>query len=149
MRKTLVLLAVLILPVVLQGCRAQPSAGLSVENVYAFATAPGQKNGAVFMRIENTGSNPARLTGARGDIAERIELHTNSMDGGIMMMRKVDGHDIPAGGTLALEPAGHHIMLMGLREALSPGRRFSLNLIFENHEEKTVMVKIVQPGARP
>lgn len=42
---------------------------------------------------------------------------------GLMRMMPVeDGMEVPAGGTLLLEPSGHHLAFIGLTEPLKEGR---------------------------
>ncbi|MCB1532026.1 MAG: copper chaperone PCu(A)C [Alphaproteobacteria bacterium] len=120
-----------------------------IKNAYSYASAPTQKNGAVFMVIENTGAQDDAVLSARGDVAERIELHTHIMDGEKMMMREVERYDIPAGQSAELKPMGHHIMLMNLAAPLSAGEHFPLTLNFEHAVPIEVDVKIVNPGEHP
>ena len=121
---------------------------VSVKDAYALATAPTQRNGAVFMVIENTGSED-KVLGANSSIAERIELHTHTMDDGIMMMREVGHYDVPENGQATLEPTGHHIMLMGLTHPLKAGEHFPLVLDLENAGPINVDVMVVKPGDAP
>jgi copper(I)-binding protein len=44
----------------------------------------------------------------------RIELHSMSMDGGVMKMARLDSVAIPAGGTASFAPGGNHLMIFGL-----------------------------------
>lgn len=56
-----------------------------------------------------------RLTGARIDGAERIELHGHTMnEQGMMQMRPVGPQDIAPGDSLAFAPGGLHLMVFGL-----------------------------------
>jgi periplasmic copper chaperone A len=57
-----------------------------------------------------------RLTGASTPAAQAAQLHTVSMEGGVMKMRQVDGIDLPAGQSVTLKPGGYHLMLMGLAQ---------------------------------
>jgi len=122
---------------------------IEVQHPYAFATSAMQKNGAAFFTLVNHGPETDKLISASGTIAETIEMHTHMMDGDIMMMRKVDGYDIPADGSTTLKPMGHHIMLMGLHDALEQGSSFPLTLEFENAGEHVVDVQIIAPGTKP
>lgn len=120
------------------GVTAKPHSGLSciiggikdmvVEDAYTYPTSPQQKNGAVFMTIKNTGDTDIRIVAAESDIAEKVELHTHMMDGDMMMMREVEGFDIPAQSEIRLEPTGHHIMLMGLNKQLVQDEGFVMRL---------------------
>ena len=126
------------------------AADYEVQNPYAFATTALQKNGAGFFTLENTSAQDDKLLAVEGDIAEKIELHTHIMDGDKMVMRKVEeGYEVKADEPLVLEPMGHHIMLMGLKNPLELGAHFPLTLIFETHEPMTIDVQIVAPGDAP
>lgn len=116
---------------------------------YAYATAGSQKNGAVFMQLENQSDVDTKVLSAEAGVAEKVELHTHMMDGDKMMMRQVDGYDLPAGQHIVLHPAGHHIMLMGLREKLTAGDQFEMTLSFDHHDPIIVDVQVVSPGTTP
>ena len=110
------------------------------ERAYTYPTSPKQKNGAAFLQVTNTGEADVRIVRAETDVAERVELHTHSMDGGIMMMREIEGYDVPAGGVLVLEPTGHHIMLLDLKAPLVEGESFELILHDEDGAQYHVEV---------
>ena len=42
---------------------------------------------------------------------------------GEMIMREVDGIDVPAGATVMLRPGGFHVMLLELQKAIAARRR--------------------------
>lgn len=142
MIRFLLILLVLSLPVT--ALSASEKKGLSVENPRAFPTVTVQKNGAVFLTIDNNGDTGDKLVSARADVSERVELHTHIMDGDVMMMREVEFYDIPAHSVVKLEPAGHHIMLINLHKALEPGFSFPLTLHFEKAGDLTVNVDVAK-----
>lgn len=127
----------------------EAGSGISVENAYAYATTPVQKNGVVFMTIINSGAAPDRVTAGVAPVAQSVELHTHLTEGSTMKMMKVDAYDIPGGGTVALESGGHHIMLMGLRASLKAGETFPLSLTFEKAGVQEVTVTVLPPGEAP
>lgn len=120
----------------LGACSPAPSAqpgGLSVSNAWSMATPPGAAVGAGYLTISNQTGAAVRLIGGETPAAERVEIHTMSMDGGVMTMRPVDGGlEIPAGGAVELKPGGLHLMLIGLRAPLSEGGSVPLTLVFDN-----------------
>lgn len=119
---------------------------LEFRDAYAFATAPGQENGAVFMQIFNHGSEDERIIDVSAPgVAERAELHTNDMSGGIMRMRRIEAIGVPAGGSAVLKSAGDHLMLMGLKNPLRPGEDFIVVLKTERNGEISVRVSVVNP----
>lgn len=122
---------------------------LEIEHVYAQASKPGQPNGVVHIKeIENKGAAD-QLVGARSSASKRVELHTMSMDGGMMKMREVPNIDLPAGGKVSLAPGnpqGYHLMLMGLNDTLKEGSSIKVTLIFKNAGEKEVTAKVSAGG---
>ena len=128
---------------------ADETGAITAHNAYAYATSQVQKNGAVFMEIVNGGAQIDRVTSATSDVAARVELHTHIMDGDIMMMREVERYELPAGETVTLEPMGHHIMLMGLKQRLEDGQHFPLTLTLETGAPITIDIEIVKPGHAP
>ena len=50
-------------------------------------------------------------------------------------MEEVDRVEIPAGGSVTLEPGGHHIMLMDLVEPIEPGDTIPVTLELERAGE--------------
>lgn len=96
-----------------------------------------------FVLIKNTGKQADKLLGAsvKGDVAERVELHSMSMEGNVMKMREVTAIDIPAGGELALKPGSYHLMVMGLKAGIKAGAAVPVKLKFEKAGEVEVTFK--------
>lgn len=125
----------------------------SVSDAWARVTTPTQTTGAVYMTIESPDGDT--LTGASvpGSVAAEAQLHettgedpmdagdsmdsTGSMDSGdpMMGMHEVDHVEIPAGGSLTLEPGGYHIMLMDLAKPIESGDTIPVTLELENAGE--------------
>ncbi len=127
-RTALALFATLTVPVTAQDVR---KGTIAVSRPWSRATAPRATVGAGFLTIRNTDTRADRLVSVSSPRAARVEIHTMSMNGGVMRMRPlVDGVPIPAGGETTLSPGGHHIMLIGLRTPLKPGERVDATLRF-------------------
>jgi len=121
---------------------------IAISHPFATPSVPGAKNGAAyFARLENKGAQPDRLLRASTPAAERVELHTMTVDGqGIMRMREVDAIVIAPGTTLQMRPGqGAHLMLTGLREPLREGASFPMTLEFERGGKTEVKVVVQQP----
>jgi hypothetical protein len=113
------------------------------------ATPAGASVAAGYMRITNGDSEPRQLLGGSTVAAERVEIHTMSMDGGVMRMRPLpDGLAIAAGETVELKPGGLHLMLVGLRRPLVQGENVPLTLTFDGGlaVEATLAVKAIGGG---
>ncbi|MBY8824991.1 copper chaperone PCu(A)C [Sphingomonas colocasiae] len=139
------LAATAITPLAAQNAR---QGNIAIENPWSRQTAPGQGNGAGFMTIVNRGKAADRLLGGTSLAAARVEVHSMTMDGGVMRMRPVTGGlPIPAGGGVALKPGGYHIMLIGLKQPLAPGAQVPVTLRFENAGAIAVRLKVQPIGA--
>lgn len=124
---------------------------IKIEKAYAFATMPGQATGAAFMIIKNIADSEDTLTDASSSVANITELHENLIDpdDNTMMMRKVKTITVPAQKEISLQPTGHHVMLIKLKEPLTLGSKFPVELTFTNAGEISVDVEVIQPGSKP
>ena len=111
---------------------ADPSSDLSIRNPWARETAVGQTVGGGFMTIANNGAREDRLLSGTSPAAAEVQLHSMTMDGGVMRMRQVtDGIAIPAHGTVELKPGGYHVMFIGLKHPLRRGDTVPVTLRFQ------------------
>jgi hypothetical protein len=118
---------------VLAACGVRGPAGpsLRARDVWS-RPAPAGGTGVVYLTLENQGRQPDRLIGAKSDIAQAVELHRTTMEGGVMKMQPIAGGvEVPARSRVIFEPGGAHIMLVGLKRDLKAGDRFSVELRFE------------------
>ncbi|MDW7982983.1 MAG: copper chaperone PCu(A)C [Thermomicrobium sp.] len=121
------------------------SGPLVIRNVWARAATQSDGMSAVYMLIENAGDQPDRLLHAHCDAAQTVELHETKMEGGVMKMQPVDGIVVPAKGSVALQPGGLHVMLIGLTRDLNPGDTVDLELHFEQAGHVPVRAVVVKP----
>jgi len=127
---------------VAHGYRAGP---LSIQHPWSRETAVGQAVGGGFLTIANSGAREDRLLSGTTPVAAEVQLHTMTMDGGVMRMRQVTGGiAIPAKGAVELKPGGYHIMFMGLKRQLRQGERVPVTLRFQRAGNVTVQF-VVQP----
>ena len=105
---------------------------ISVEEPHIRAVPAGAPVAGGYVMLRNEGGEADRLIAVEADFAGKTELHTMSMQDGIMRMRPLpDGIEIPAGGKAELSPSGLHIMFMQLQSDLAAGDRRRATLIFE------------------
>ena len=119
-----------------------------IENAWARASAGRAANGATYMTLRNTGASEDRLVAVSAEVARRAELHTHLMENNVMKMRPVKNVPVPAGGSVTLQPGGHHVMLMGLEKRLVKGESFPLTLTFAKAGAVTVSVPVGGVGDR-
>lgn len=125
--------------------RGYPIGKLSIQHPWSRETASGQAVGGGFMTITNQGAADDRLVSGTSPVAAEVQLHTMTMDGGVMRMRQVEGGiAVPARRTLELKPGSYHIMFMGLKRQLRQGERFPVTLRFQRAGKVTVQFA-VQP----
>jgi hypothetical protein len=77
---------------------------------------------AGFGVLANSGAQAVTITAASSPASPTMELHEVVESDGAMVMRPVEGgFEVPAGGSLAMEPGGYHLMLMDLTDPVLPG----------------------------
>jgi periplasmic copper chaperone A len=78
------------------------------------------------------GSEDDALVAASSPIATSVEIHETMADAsGMTGMQAVDEIDVAPGATVALEPGGYHLMLMGVTDLPAVGSTVQLTLTFE------------------
>ena len=120
---------------------------LTIQHPWSRATAPGMSVGAGYMTIVNRGTKGDVLLSVSTPRATRVEMHRTSMDQGMMRMRPVDAVPIPASATVKFEPAGLHLMLVGLSAPLAAGSRLPLTLRFRRAGEVRIELAVEALGA--
>ncbi len=105
------------------------------------AMPPSVPNTAAYLTLVNHGEHK-RLVAVKTSVAKEAQLHTMSMDGGVMKMREVEGFDLPMHGTLSLEPSGNHIMILGLHKPLAIDQEIDLSLIFADGETMEIVLPV-------
>ena len=113
----------------------------------AWARASVSKNGAAYLTIYNHGNRAHLLTGAKTPVAQKVEIHTHTMDGQIMRMRKIDSIGIAPNKTIKMAPGGIHLMLLNLERKLQKGEEFPLVIKFESIDPINIKVKVEGIGA--
>ena len=121
--------------------------GVTVAHPWARATPEGQKVGAAFAEIKTDKDTSDRLIGVSSPVAANGEVHSMTMEGDVMKMRRLDGIDLKPGQSLVLKPMADHIMLLGLKEPLKEGDLVKLTLTFEKAGPIEVEGTVEAPGA--
>lgn len=129
--------------------RAQATQGktITVAEVWARATPKGSTTAVIYMTVINNGQDADQLLGATTPMAEKVQLHSNTNDDGVMKMRELTSIEIEAGKKVVLNPRGTHAMLVGLKQVLIAGQSFPLTLKFEKAGKIDVTVSVEKVGA--
>lgn len=135
-------MATRVLAAIVLACASLTAAaqGVTVRDAWARATVSAQKTGSAYMEI--VAERDAAVVAADAAVAEKTELHTMSMDGGVMRMRPVQKIDLPAGKPVKLAPGGLHVMLIGLKQPLKAGDRIPVTLTVEGEGGKRSTLKV-------
>jgi periplasmic copper chaperone A len=121
---------------------------IHITKPWARATPKGAASGAAYMTITNNGKTPDRVTCVSSEASAECQIHTMTIDNGVMKMRLVEGGlEIKPGETVALKPSGVHMMLIELKHPLEQGKTAAAILKFEHAGTIDVEYPIAAIGA--
>lgn len=127
---------------------AAQSEGIAIHEPWLRQPPPSAHVSGGYLRIDNPGTEADRLVAVETEAAERVEIHRMEEVDGVMRMRQVEGGlEIPAGGQVALQPGGYHLMLMGARQGLEAGQQVDAVLVFERAGRVQARFEVRPPGA--
>jgi copper(I)-binding protein len=129
----------------LTACTAEPTPELDTYNCWTRPAVMGVGTAAVYFTIVNNGGASDVLTDVSSDAAESARLHETQIEMGIMSMIPISHIKIPAKGRIELQPGGFHVMLVGLKQDLSPGETVSVMLYFEKNDVMAVEAEVREP----
>jgi len=122
---------------------AGADSGLIARDAYVRSTVPGQSVAAAYVVVES--AEDAQLVGGESDVARAVEVHTMSMAGGVMRMRRLDALELPARTAVKLAPGGVHFMLVGVNRVLKPGEHVRVTLKAVRADGKALAVTVSAP----
>lgn len=121
--------------------------GIELKDAWVRGTPPGTTITALYLNIENKGSEKDALVSASSNVSKVAEIHTTSVDDkGVAKMEMLQSLSIPAGAVTKLEPGGIHIMLIDLNKPLKSGESVEVELVFENAGPLKAQAKVKGPG---
>lgn len=121
---------------------------LMIDTPWLRATPNGAKVAGGYVTIRNSGTAPDTLTGAAVPFARSGEIHSMSMEGGVMKMAPVSGGlTVKPGETVELKPGGYHLMFEGLSGAPKAGDSVSGTLTFQRAGTVPVTFSVAPIGA--
>jgi periplasmic copper chaperone A len=121
---------------------------IHISTPWARATPKGASVGAGYMTVTNKGAAPDRVSCVSDDASAQCQIHSMTMDNGVMKMRPVEGGlEIKPGETVTLAPGGFHIMFVDLQHALEQGQSVKATLKFDHAGTIEVDYPIAAIGA--
>lgn len=147
------------------GCSSGGSSVITVTGAWARASSVTAAASAAYMTIENSGSGADALVGASSPAATTVEVHetvvmetparsdgmgmgsptppaSSDAAGGMLGMQPVARLQIPAGGSVELQPGSYHVMLIGLTRELRSGDTIEITLRFEHAGEIVISAPV-------
>lgn len=120
--------------------------GLMVHDVRVQLSPIEGRPAAAYLTLMNHGDEADILTHVDVKGAERAELHESRMEGGAMVMRKLDRVTIGVDETQVFAPGGQHIMIFGLK-GVKLGEAVTLTLHFEKQGDLVIDALATGPKA--
>lgn len=96
---------------------------VTVENAWVPLAPPAIKVHAGYLTVVNRGDVEQSIVGAESPDYQRVELHASSVHNGLAEMGAVGEIVVPAGKSVAFEPGGLHVMLIGPKRTLAAADR--------------------------
>lgn len=123
-------------------CKApSPEATVAFDNAYINRPPPVSKMAAGYVAIHNRSDQAVRLISASSPVFNSVEIHETYADGSVMSMRRLESLEIPANGTVELQPGGVHLMLMGRAKELDES--VDIGFVAESGERFDVRFEVV------
>lgn len=112
---------------------ASARADVTVDHPWVRGVVAGQTSTGAFMSIRST--ETTELIGVSSPMAASASLHRMVMADNMMSMEPMASLAIPAHGSVELKPGTYHVMLMGLKGALTVGATVPLVLTFRGGDQ--------------
>lgn len=103
---------------------------------------PGDRPMAGYFVMENRGEVDRRLLGASSTAFGAVRMHQSTDQDGTASMQPVDSVTVPAGGRIAFEAGGYHLMLMQRQKDLEVGDRVTVTFELDDGVERSAVFPI-------
>jgi copper(I)-binding protein len=121
---------------------------IHITQPWSRATPKGATAGAGYMTITNKGTTPDKVSCVSDDASAQCEIHSMTMEGGVMKMRPVEGGlEIKPGDSVTLAPSRFHVMFRQLKHPLEQGKTVKATLKFDKAGNVDVEYPILAIGA--
>lgn len=97
---------------------AQP---VELVDAWVRALPPTQKTTAAYLTVKNPAGVSQEISGARSELAGRVEMHRTREVDGLMRMERVQRVTLAPGAALEFTPGGLHLMLLELERMPAEG----------------------------
>jgi len=142
MQKT-AFLSRLIISVCLIGWLGIAHAEVKLSDAWVRASNPGQSVGAAYVTLSS--AQDVTLVYAETERAGTVEMHSMTMQNGVMRMRSMEELPVPAGKPVKLAPGGLHLMLFELPTPFKAGEQVKFRLCFKDKQGKITDQFVTMP----
>lgn len=132
-----------LIPVFLFLTACHDKTSVQISDAWVRASAPGQSVGAAYMTL--TSPQDSTLVFVETSVADSAEIHSMSMDNGVMKMRMLQELPLKADTPEKLAPGGFHLMLMDLQKPLKAGETVNARLCFKDKTGKITDQNVTLP----
>jgi copper(I)-binding protein len=123
-----------------------PEGALVISEAWVRQVPPAARMTAGYLKLRNTGTEPAVVVGARSPLFNAVEIHGTFMVDGMARMRQQESVTIPPGETVSFEPGGLHLMLMQAVEGIPGEGEIPLSLLLADGDRIDLTAPIGQPA---
>lgn len=109
-------------------------AEVKLTDAWVRASNPGQSVGAAYVTLSSP--QDVTLVYIETERAGSVEMHSMTMQNGIMKMRSMEELPVPAGKPVKLAPGGLHLMLFELPTPFKTGEQVKFRLCFKDKQGK-------------
>jgi len=142
MQKT-AFLSRLVTSVCLIGWLGIAHAEVKLSDAWVRASNPGQAVGAAYVTLSS--AQDVTLVYAETERAGTVEMHSMTMQNGVMKMRSMEELPVPAGKPVKLAPGGLHLMLFELPTPFKAGEQVKFRLCFKDKQGKITDQFVTMP----
>lgn len=107
-------------------------AEVKLTEAWVRASNPGQSVGAAYLTLRS--AQAVTLVYVETERAGAVEMHSMTMQNGVMKMRSLEELAIPAGKPVTLAPGGLHLMLFELASPFKVGEQVKFRLCFKDQQ---------------
>ncbi len=126
---------------------AHAAENLSVKDAWVRLPPPGAEIVGAYLTLE--AKQNMTLIGVKSPAAESVEMHTMSMNNGVMRMRQVPSIALQAGKPVKLEPGGLHLMLIKPKQPLKAGDIVQIDLSLSSSQGKSETIRVPAVVRKP
>ncbi|MGE4072059.1 MAG: copper chaperone PCu(A)C [Lysobacterales bacterium] len=120
------------------GSQAWACGELTTADAWVRLAPPGAAVMAGYLTLSNSSEQSVLVQGASSADFDKAELHSMSMDGGVMQMRKLELIEVKVGQEIKLAPGGNHLMLIGPKRSFKAGDQIDVALNLCEDEQQLV-----------